>query len=159
RGRPIPLTGPARPVPESFQLTTDWTMKVKLFTIGVRNLVSEVRLTDTPHQRGFAVISRREPDWSLPFITEHLIRSSLRYPFQGNGALFSLAIHDSAGAPSRLLRHAHLGVQESGMMRFLSGLSSHAVSEFDAGAEREQDVFLREVFMALAQDVAALSHD
>jgi hypothetical protein len=159
RGHPIPLTGPPKPVPESFQLTTDWTMKVKIFSVGVRNLVSEFRLTTTPHERGFSVISKRAPDWSLPLITEHLISSSLKYPFQGNGALFSLSIRDSVGAPSRLLRHAHLGVQESGMMRFLSGLSSHAVNEFDAGAEREQEVFLREVFMALAQDVGSLSHD
>src|SRR6185369_10185916 len=96
-GRPIPLTGPARPIPESFQLTTDWTMKVKIFTIGVHNLVSEMRLVNTPHERGVTVISKRVPDWSLPLVTERLISSSLRYPFQGNGALFELSIFDSAG--------------------------------------------------------------
>ena len=156
-GRPIPLYGPPRSIPESFQLTTDWTMKVKIFTVGVRNLVSELRIVNTPHERGVVITSKREPDWSLPLVTEHLIRSSLRYPFQGNGAVFALSVHDSSGVPSRLVRRAHLGVQESGMMRFLAGLSSHAVSEFDAGAEREQEVFLREVFMALARDVEALA--
>lgn len=155
-GRPMPLSGAARPLPESLVLTTDWTMKVKIFTVGVRNLVSEVHLVRTPHERGFNIVSKREPDWSLPFVTEHLIRSSLRYPFQGNGALFGLAIFDSARVQSRLVRRAHLGVQESGLMRWVSGLSSHAMSEFDAGAEREQEVFLREVFTALARDMSGL---
>ena len=155
-GRLVPLTGPARPMPDSLQLLTDFTMKVKIFTVGVHDMVSDFHLTRTPNERSVSVVTRHEPDWRLPLITEHLIRSSLRYPFQGTGVVFALGVRDTApgaGAQSLLNRRSHLAVQESGILRFLAGLATHAVSEFDAGAETEQDIFLRELFLALEADV------
>jgi len=154
RGKLVPLTGPARAMPDSLQLLTDFTMKVKIFTVGVHDMVSDFRLTRTPNERSVALVTRREPEWKLPLITEHLIRSSLRYPFQGTGVVFALGVRDSTpGTQSLLNRRSHLAVQEGGILRFLAGLATHAVSEFDAGAEAEQDIFLRELFLALEADV------
>ena len=153
-GKLLPLTGPARAMPDTLQLLTDFTMKVKIFTVGVHNMVSDFHVTRTPNERSVAIVTRREPDWSLPLITEHLIRSSLRYPFQGTGVVFAIGVRDSTpGTQSILSRRSRLAVQESGVLRFLAGLATHAVSEFDAGAEAEQDTFLREVFLALEGDV------
>ena len=153
-GRLLPLAGPARAMPDTLQLLTDFTMKVKIFTVGVRNMVSDFRITREPNERSVVIVSRRDPDWSLPLITARLIRSSLQFPFQGTGIVLALGVRDKTpGAQSILNRRSHLAVQESGVLRFLAGLATHAVSEFDAGAEAEQDVFLRELFGALEADV------
>lgn len=156
RGRLLPLYGPPRHLPDTLRVTADLTMKVKIFTVGVRHLVMDLAVTEQPHERGWTFIARREPDWVLPLITEHLIRSSLRRPFAGGGATFRLALRDTVGATSLLERRTHLAVQEGPILRFLSGLSGHAVNEFDARAEHEQERFLHDVFVALQADTRAL---
>lgn len=154
-GRLAPLTGAVRALPDSLRLVIDYSMKVKIFRVGVRNMVTDIHLDRGDHERSVTFVARREPDWRLPLITERLIRSSLRYPFEGTGVVFSLAVRDGGPGPSLLVRRAHLAVQESGILRFLAGLASHTVGEFDA-AEREQEVFLREVFVAMQSDSRSL---
>lgn len=156
RGRLLPLYGPPRYLPDTLRLTMDWTMKVGLFTVGVRKLNMNMIVTARPHERAWTFVARQEPEWVLPLAVEHLIGSSLRRPFAGEGARFDIVVADSAGAPTLVSRRLHVIVQEGAILRFLSRLSSHAVSEFDQRAEREEERFLHDGFLALQGDARAL---
>src|SRR5262249_9149546 len=72
------LFGPPRPWPDSLQLTSDLSLKVKLFTVGFTGLVTDFVISSTGHDRAFTIVARREPKWNLPLFTESLIRSPLR---------------------------------------------------------------------------------
>jgi hypothetical protein len=157
QGRLAPLYGAARTRPDTMELHLDFTTKLKLFTVGVHNLVSELVVTDGPHERAWTFIARREPEWSLPFITEHLIRTPLRRPFEGTGVIFHLGVRDSADAQTLLERRAHATVQESAILRFLNSLGSGAMSDLADRTEREEEAFLRELFVALQADARALA--
>ena len=157
QGRLVPLYGPARARPDTMELHVDFTTKLKFFTVGVRNLVTEFIITDTPHERAWTFIGRREPEWSLPLITERLIRTPLRRPFSGTGVIFHLGIRDTADAQTLLERRAHTEVQESAIIRFLNSLGSGAMSDLSDRTEREEEQFLREVFTALQLDARALA--
>jgi hypothetical protein len=157
QGRLVPLYGAARPRPDTLELHLDFTTKLKLFTVGMQNLVTELVVTDTPHERAWTFIARREPEWRLPLITEHLIRSPLRRPFEGTGVIFHLGVRDSAEAETLLERRAHATVQESAILRFLNSLGSGAMSDLADRTEREEEAFLRELFAALLADARALA--
>ena len=157
QGRLAPLYGAARTRPDTMELHLDFTTKLKLFTVGVRNLVTELVVTAAPHERAWTFIARREPEWSLPFITEHLIRTPLRRPFEGTGVIFHLGVRDSADAQTLLERRAHATVQESAILRFLNSLGSGAMSDLADRTEREEEAFLRELFVALQADARALA--
>lgn len=155
QGKLTTLAGPPKPWPDTLQLTSDLTLKVRLFTIGFHSLLTDVAIGNEGHDRGFAFTSKNEPKWDLPFITERLIRSPLRHPFEGEGAGFRIAVRDSAGAQSILGRHVRLNVQESAIMRFIGGLASHAMGDLDAKVEADEDRFIRDLFTALQADVRA----
>ena len=157
QGRLVPLYGAARARPDTMELHLDFTTKLKLFTVGMHNLVTELVVTDAPHERAWTFIARREPEWSLPLITEHLIRSPLRRPFEGTGVIFHLGVRDSAEAETLLERRAHATVQESAILRFLNSLGSGAMSDLADRTEREEEAFLRELFAALLADARALA--
>lgn len=154
-GRAVSIAGPARPIPDSLTLKGEiFTMKVGRFTVGMREYHSDFTIIRNDHERAFSVVSRREPHWVLPLITEHLIRASLRRPFQGSGALFRIGVRDdSTGAQTILHRRLHLEVQESLILRFIGRLGAIAVSDYAGKAEREQNAWLAEVFNALVADV------
>jgi hypothetical protein len=154
-GKPVSLVGPARPMPDSLTLNGEiFTMKVGRFTVGVREYHAEFTVIRGDHERAWNIVSRREPHWVLPLITEHLIRAPLRRPFQGNGAMFRLGVSDdSTGGQTLLQRSLHLEVQESLILRFIGRLGAIAVSEYAGQAEREQNAWLAEVFSALVADV------
>ena len=157
RGRLVPLYGLPRPRPDTLELRAEVTTRMKIFHVGMRNLVSEFIVTDTPHERAWTIISRREPDWDLPLIGEHLLRTPLRRPFDGTGVIFHLGVRDSAGAATLLERRSHTVVQESAILRFLNSLGSRALSDLADRTEREEEQFLREVFVALQGDARALT--
>ena len=139
------------------ELHVDFTTKLKLFTVGMHNLVTDFIITDTPHERAWTFIARREPEWSLPLITVHLIRTPLRRPFEGTGVIFHLGVRDSADAQTLLERRAHATVQESAILRFLNSLGSGAMSDLADRTERDEEEFLRELFVALQADTRSLA--
>jgi hypothetical protein len=153
----IPMAGEARAMPDSLILHGSTLVKVRRFNAGFRDYRGEFILTHSQHASGFTVISRREPDWELPLLTESLLRTPLRRPFEGSGATFSLGVKDSAGAQTLLVRTLHLTVKESAILRFIGKLSSIALSDFSDKVEREQYQWLRELFDALVLDAQKLT--
>jgi hypothetical protein len=152
----VPIAGPMVPMPDTLVLHGDFTLKVRIFTAGVRDYRSAFVLDNTPRSTGFTVVSRDEPHWILPLVGERLLRTPLRRPFQGEGALFRMSVTDSAGAQTILLRQVHLEVKESAILRFLTRMSSTAYSDFAGKVEREQYQWLRELLSGLVLDVRAL---
>lgn len=154
----VPLGGPAHPMPDSLLLVGEFTMKVRHFTVGFRAYQADFTVIRTAHERAWSIVSRREPQWVLPLVTERLLRTPLRRPFQGGGATFRVGVReDSASGQTLLQRRLHLEVQESLILRFLGRLGSIAVSDFSGQVEREQYAWLRELFTALAADASALA--
>ena len=156
-GKLTSLSGHPRPWADTLVLTSDVSLKVKLFTVGFTGLVTDFVITNVGHDRAFTIVAQQEPKWNLPLFTESLIRSPLRRPFEGAGSSFRLSVHDSAGAQTLFSRRTQLTVQESTIMRFLGGLASHAIGELDAKVEAEEDRFLRDGFIALGKDLEALA--
>lgn len=157
QGHLVPLNGPARPMPDSLQLLADFTMKVKLFTVGFHDLRMDlVNFTRGDSERAWVITAQREPSWNLPFISARLLRAPLRRPFAGEGALFRIGVRAGAGKePTVLYRQARLNVQQSAILDFINGLSSKAVGDLNGAAEREQYAFTRELFLAMRGDALA----
>lgn len=156
-GRLVSLLGPPRPWSDSLMLLADVSVKVKMFTVGFHDLATDFAISNTSsgniHDRAWTVVAQKEPKWELPLITERLIRSPLRRPFEGQGVLFRLSVRDSAGGQTMFGRHTRLDVQESAIMRFIGSLGSRAVGDLDGGVEDEEHRFLREGLTALAADL------
>jgi hypothetical protein len=152
RGEIVALTGAPKPLPDSTTLNGELAVKVRRFTVGFHDYHAEFALVRTAHERAFSIVSRREPQWTLPFITEHLIRTPLRRPFQGSGASFRIGFRDSTGAQTILNRRLHLEVKESLILRFIGRLGATALGDWVGKAEREQMAWLEEVFDALVKD-------
>ena len=157
-GAMVPLGGPARSMPDSLALRGEFTMKVRRFTVGFRDYHADFVLTRAAHEHAWSVVTRREPEWVLPLVTEHLLRTPLRRPFQGSGTTFRIGVRDDSSAGQTLLhRRLHLEVQESLILRFLGRLGSTAVTDFSDRVEIEQNAWLHELFSALAADASLLA--
>jgi hypothetical protein len=156
-GALVTLAGEPRAWPDSLVLTSALSLKIKHFTVGFHDLVTSFVIDDAGHERAWTINARREPGWDLPLLSEHFIRTPLRRPFTGEGALLRMSVRDSAGLESVFTRRTRLDVQESAILRFLGSLTSHAVGDFDARVEAEEDRFLREGFAALRADLGPLS--
>jgi hypothetical protein len=156
-GKVVSLTGAARPMPDSLLLMADFTVKVKLFTVGFHDLDMElVNVSRGDQAREWVMTARKEPSWNLPFITARLLRAPLRRPFAGEGALFRIGVRAGEGTqPTVLYRQARLAVQESAILGFLNSLSSTAMDDLNTSVEREQNAWLREVFLGLRDDARA----
>jgi hypothetical protein len=152
----VSLTGAPRAWDDSLVLTSDVSLKVKLFTVGFHDLVTDFIINDAGHERSWTVVAKHEPQWDLPLFTERLIRSSLRQPFQGAGSRMEFFVRDSAGAQTLFGHEIRLDVQESAIVRFIGSLAAHAVNDLDSQVEVEEDRFLHEGFAALAADTRAL---
>jgi hypothetical protein len=157
QGKLVSLLGPPRAWPDSLTLLSDVSLKVKIFTVGVHELNTDFVISNTTsgnaHERAVTIVAQREPKWDLPLITERLIRSPLRHPFEGQGSMFRLSVRDSAGSQSILSRRTRLEVQESAIMRFIGSLASRALGDLDQKVEQEEHRFLREAFIALEADL------
>jgi hypothetical protein len=149
-----PLEGPPRTLPESLHLRLEYSLKPGLFRLGFRNLETEVTLVREPREKGFAARFRHSPEWQLPMLVEPLLRSPLRHPFTGEGALLAFAIRD--GSPTLLVFEYRLEVKESWILRWLGGSAGSMVGAFRGGAEEEADRFSGEALAALRADVFAL---
>lgn len=154
-GHFAPLSGAPRAMPDTLTLDLDMTAKIKLFTIGVQHLTGEWVNVETPHERGWSLRFTKEPEWVLPPVVGHLIRTSLRRPFQGDGTRFRIGIRDEPGAQTLLTRRGTTTVQESAILRFLGKLGGTAVSEFVSKAEDEENHFDSQFFAAMRTDVDA----
>jgi hypothetical protein len=153
RGKLVSLLGNPRPWPDTLRLNVDMSLKVKLFTVGFHKLSTDFIMAKSGHESSWTVIAQREPDWDLPLITERLIRSPLRRPFEGAGSMFSVSVRDSAGAQTLFTRRGRLDVQESTIMRFLGSLGGHMMGDLDKRVEADEDRFIRDGFRALVADL------
>ena len=153
-GRLVPLSGPAYPIPDTLQLHVDFNVKLKVFHVGFHNLVMDfVNESRGDEQRDWTMTARREPQWDLPLISARLLRAPLRRPFAGEGSLFRIGVRaGERGAPTVLLRHSRLPVQESAILNFLNSLGGTAVDEFGGPVQREENAWLHELFVALRDD-------
>jgi hypothetical protein len=151
-----PLTGAARPMPDTLQIDVDAQAKFGLFTVGVTDMIGSFVQVRTPNERGWLMRFQKEPEWHLPLATKQLIRSPLRRPFQGSGILFRIGFRNSPNAPTMLYRKFDVAVRESAIMRFLGSLGFTAMSDYAGGVEAEENRFLAEMFAAMRADVKAL---
>jgi hypothetical protein len=156
-GRLAPLDGPPRPMPDSLVLTSDIRAKFGIFEVGASNLVADFIVTHDDHQRGWFLRFRKEPQWDFPLAVDHLIRSSLRRPFAGDGATLALWVRDSVGAQTLSAREARFTVKESAIVRFLGALVFGAMSDFSGASETDEALYNAEVWNAFRADVRALS--
>jgi hypothetical protein len=155
-GEIVSYVGPPRTMPDSLRLVSDLSMRVKLFDVGWKNLVTDFTFGRSDRSRSWLIVARQEPDWQLPLITARLIRAPLRRPFEGNGSSFEVAVIDSNGGQSILARRARFEVKESGIMRFLSGLVSRVFDDLDVEVEREEAAYVRELMAAFQFDARRL---
>jgi hypothetical protein len=152
----VSTLGPPRPMPDSLRLVSDLTMRVKMFDVGWRNLVTDFIISRGDRSRSWLIIAQTEPEWDLPLVTARLIRTSLRRPFQGAGSTLEVAVIDSAGGQTVLARRARLEVKESAILRFLSSLVARVFDDLDAAVEQEEADFVRELMGAFQQDARAI---
>lgn len=153
RGRLVSLLGIPHAWPDTLRLNADVSLKVKLFTVGFHRLSTDFVISNSGRDRSWTVVAQREPDWDLPLITERLIRSPLRRPFEGEGSMFRVSVRDSAGMQTIFTRHGRLDVQESTIMRFIGSLASHMMGDLDKRVEADEDRFIRDGFRALQADL------
>ena len=157
-GRVVSLVGSAPSlIPDTLVLHGDLTVKVRLFTVGVRNYDSDFTLTRDDHETGFRFVSRKEPEWVLPLVTERLLRAPLRRPFSGEGASFGMSVRDTTRQQTILRRRLHLEVKESAILRFIGRLGAFAYTDFLGKVEKEELAWFREAFAALVADTRALA--
>ena len=155
-GRFAPFSGPIRPIPSELVMTSDFVTKILIFHVGFRRLVGDVTVLKSPHERGWFIQFTKEPDWRLPPTVGYLIKTPLRRPFRGAGAMFRLAIADTPGAQSIIGRRTSATVQESAILRFINRLSGTAMGDFVGKAEVEENRFAAEVFNAMRMDARGL---
>ena len=153
RGKLVSLLGIPHAWPDTLRLNADMSLKVKLFTVGFRNLTTEFVITNAGREASWTAVAQKEPEWDLPLITERLIRSPLRRPFEGAGSMFRISVRDSAGTQTLFTRHGRLDVQESTIMRFIGSLGSHMMGDLDKRVEAEEDRFVHDGFRALQADL------
>ena len=154
-GRLLPLEGAPRPLPDSLQLRADVFLHILFFDVGMTELAGDVKIIRESDESGFAVRFRREPRWHFPLATDRLIKTPLRRPFSGEGALFRLTVRDSAGAQTVISRQVGMDVQESAILRWLARLNRTAADDFTANVDVESNRFLVDVFSALRADIRA----
>jgi hypothetical protein len=155
-GRFAPFSGAPRPMPSELVITSDFVTKILIFHVGFRKLVGDVTVLKSPHERGWFIQFTKEPDWRLPPTVGYLIKTPLRRPFKGAGAMFRLAIADTPGAQSIIGRRTSATVQESAILRFINRLSGTAMGDFVGKAEIEENRFSAEVFTAMRMDARGL---
>ncbi len=155
-GTIVSYLGPPRTLPDSLRLASDLSMHVKIFDVGWKNLATDFVIRRTEHAHSWTILAQTEPNWQLPLITERLLRSPLRRPFQGEGAMLELGVADSAGTQTLLYRRSRLEVKESPILRFLGGLVTRVIDDLDTTVEREEAAYIRELMAAFQQDAHAI---
>lgn len=160
-GSLAPMAPATHPLGRSVRLTVDASVKVGPFRVGVRELdVRALRVTNAG-QLAMAFRFPAEPEWQLPPLVARLLRSPLRRPFEGGGALIRYGVRTEALASgdtaSTVWRDMDVTVRESGILRFFGRLGGTALGEFRAGAEREAERLWEESLRGLARDMETLA--
>jgi hypothetical protein len=155
-GTVVSYLGPPRVLPDSLRLISDLSMHVKMFDVGWKNLTADFLIRRTDHVRSWTIVAQSEPSWQLPLITERLLRSPLRRPFQGDGASLELGVADGVGTQTLLYRRSRLEVKESPILRFLGGLVTRVFDDLDTAVEREEAAYVRELLVAFEQDARGI---
>jgi len=157
-GQLLALSGAARPLPDTLQINVDASAKFMIFRVGVSRLIGDFAFVRSNEERGWAMHFRHEPDWHFPLAVNHLISTSLRHPFEGEGITVRISVRDRPGSQTLLSREASVSVQESAIVRWLGGLGNSAMSDFAGRAEAEENRYVFDVLSALRADfVAALA--
>ena len=155
-GSLAPFGAPPRPVGSSLRLTADLSVKVGPFRVGVRDLDVRVLRVTSPSHLAMAFRFPAEPEWQLPPLVARLLRSPLRRPFEGSGALMRYGVRTDAHSTdtlSTVWRDIDVTVRESGILRFFGRLGGTALGDFRAGAEKEAERLWDESLRGLAADV------
>ena len=155
-GKFAPLKGDPRPIPQTLTMKMDATVKVKIFTVGVKQLVGTWTNIGTAQERGWDMHFTKEPVWQLPGVVKHLIKTPLRRPFTGDGTRFRIVFRQVNNGQNTLARQGHTTVQESGILRFLGKLGGDAMGDFVAEAEAEENKFNAAVFKAMKADFSTI---
>jgi hypothetical protein len=150
-----PLDGTPREIPGRVRVRTALSSRTGIFRSGVHDLDADVELLRLPEEKGFTARFRRYPEWDLPFLVPLLLRSSLRRPFEGDGAVLSFGAEAGRDGPTLLTRHYRVAVRESWILRWFGGFAASAVAEFRRG-EAEADRFSAQALLALRDDLVAL---
>jgi hypothetical protein len=155
-GSLAPFGEPPRRMETSVRLTADASVKVGPFRVGVRGLdVRALRVT-SPNHIALAFRFPVEPEWQLPPLVARLLRSPLRRPFEGSGALMRYGVRTQARSSdtlSTVWRDIDVTVRESGILRFFGRLGGTALGDFREGAEKEAERLWEESLRGLAEDV------
>jgi hypothetical protein len=160
-GSLAPMGAPLRRADDVMHLTVDLSAKVGPFRVGARGL--EVRTSRAASSTELAMTFRflDEPDWQLPPLVARLLRSPLRRPFEGTGAMMRYGVRTedltSTDTISTVWRDADVTVRESAILRFFGRLGGTALSEFRAGAEKEAERLWGETLRGLARDVETIA--
>ena len=157
-GQLLALSGAPRVIPDTLQINVDLSAKFMIFRVGVSRLIGDFAFVRSHQERGWAMHFRHEPDWHFPLAVNHLISTSLRHPFEGEGITVRISVRDRPGSQTLLSREAAVSVQESAIVRWLGGLGNSAMSDFAGRAEAEENRYVFDVLSALRADfVAALA--
>ena len=157
-GGVVPLDGAARAMPDTLRLAMDVSTKFSIFRIGVTEMLGSMAFIRTPMERGWTFRFDRAPEWQLPLFAASMLRSPLRRPFEHGGISAKVSFRSGPGGQTLITREFRTAVQESGVTRFLGGLSGSAFSEFEGPAERDENRFNAELFGAMRDDLTALRY-
>lgn len=152
-----PLSGQARPMPDTLVLAVDGLAKLGFFSVGVSDLVGEFVHIDTPRERAWQMRFRREPRWHLPLIAERLLSAAIRRPFEGSGVYVRFGLRTGPDGQTLSERVVDVAVRESAIMRWLGNLGFTAMSDFAGGVEEEENRFLGDLFRAMRSDMEQLA--
>ncbi len=152
-GHFAPLDGPARGMPNSLVLHADVSTKVFMFSLGARDLSSQIELLRAEHTRGWRFTFHQEPTWDFPLALDQLIKSSLARPFADGGARYEIVVSDTVGPQTTLQRRGVLIVEESPIVRSLAGLVSAVTVPFSGDALAEENAFFASILAAIRADV------
>jgi hypothetical protein len=92
----------------------------------------------------------------MPFVIKPFLRSSLRRPFEGEGALLAYGIRENGSGMTTVSREYRIAVQESWLVRWIGGNTGDAVASFRESAEAEAERFYGEALLALRADLIRL---
>lgn len=155
RGALAPLEGPARRMPDNLTARVDASTRVRVFGIGLSDLVGEVAIRRRPDEKSFVVNFRREPEWHLPLLVAQFIRAPLKRPFAEEGSSLGFSVTRN-GHATVVAREYSVPVEESAIIRWIGDLGTTAISDFRQKAEAQHEQFIGEVFAAMRTDLDAL---
>ena len=156
-----PIGSPPARLGREARLTIAVSAKVGPFRVGLEDLDVRISRSASQTQMGMTFRMTDEPEWQLPPLVARLLRSPLRRPFEGAGAMMRYALRSEAHAPhdtlSTVSRDIDVTIRESALLRFFGRLGGTALNDFRAGAEREAERLWGESLRGLSQDVKAIA--